>query len=150
MLQDVQVRAGPDPLARVVGRLPAGSAVQVLELSGPGARVVASGGMDGWVPASRVRIAAAAGSASGGGSAGGGSSLLRALTGLVGGGGQATEQRTVTTGVRGLRAEDLANARPDIGAVDALERHRVDDGAARGHARSAGLVARRVDYLEGS
>jgi hypothetical protein len=102
-------------------------------------------GATGWVhlfdvgPASRGAAAA-----SGGGAAG----ALRGVTSFFT---KPSEQRsatpTSTIGIRGLGAEDIAQAQPDTGAVTRMEALRVAEPQARQFARDASLKTASVDPL---
>ena len=86
-------------------------------------------------------------------SSGGGnvaSGFLRGVTGLFNRGGtqQNTTVATSTVGIRGLEAQDLSNAQPDINRVGQMETFQVDANSARQFASAAGLEQREVPALE--
>lgn len=54
---------------------------------------------------------------------------------------------TVATGIRGLDAADVANAKPDHDAVKQLERYSANPQAARKFARNARLKTQQLGYL---
>lgn len=138
-----QVRASPSPTARVLGSLPADTTVTVDETRGLWFRVTpADGGAGGWVRRFDVRTAAGAQRRGSGGN------VLGNLGNLFSRNGQDSDQVTATIGVRGLDAADLQGARPDPGAVRALDAYRASPAEAEGMARGAGLVARQVAYPE--
>jgi hypothetical protein len=151
MVLAADVREAPGPRASVLFTLPAGARVFVLEMRGADARIEAAGApgrtLTGWVTASRIRLGAAP--AAPGTTSGGGSSFLRGIAGFLGGGGGG-DQAMVPIGVRGLRAEDVANAQPDPGAVDALDRFATPTREALAFARSQGLSSRVYDYGAGA
>ena len=68
-------------------------------------------------------------------------------TGLFGGGGGSTTTATSTVGIRGLGAEDIANAQPNPAAVGRAEGLRVNADQARQFASSVSLQAREVPAL---
>ena len=68
-------------------------------------------------------------------------SLWRSITGRSGSSGL-----VATTGIRGLEAQDLRNARPNPQALAALEAYQVSDKQARARAEQAGLAAQQVAY----
>lgn len=72
---------------------------------------------------------------------------LRGVGGLFGGSNGATTTATSTVGIRGLGAEDIANAQPNPAAVGQAETLRVNADQARQFASSASLQARDVPAL---
>lgn len=121
--------------------------------------------LEGWVsydgvrrvaqPASQAsRPAQASGQAAGGApppppaqSGGFFSNLARGVTRLLGGSPPASQQGTVTVGVRGLAAEDLAAATPDPAEVERMEGYRASRDQAYQFASRSRLAAQTVDYL---
>jgi hypothetical protein len=69
---------------------------------------------------------------------------LRGVTGLFGGGG-APRQTGTTAGIRGLEAEDLANAQPNPAGVQQMGGWRASESDARAY---AGRVAWRAAAVE--
>ena len=136
----VQLRDAPGDQARSIASLPAQAAVtRGSERQGPWVKVTA-GSASGWVHL--FDIGPASGS-DGGGVAGG---ALRSITSLFGGG--ASAQRTASTaGIRGLGAEDIANANPDPGAVARMEAQRQSDRDVRSFAERANWHATPVEAL---
>ncbi|MDX1431861.1 MAG: SH3 domain-containing protein, partial [Gammaproteobacteria bacterium] len=57
------------------------------------------------------------------------------------------QQGTVTVGVRGLAAEDLAAARPDQAELEKMESYRASRDQAYQFASRGRLSAQTVDYL---
>ncbi|MGQ0656843.1 MAG: hypothetical protein ACT4NU_01920 [Chromatiales bacterium] len=85
-------------------------------------------------------------------SSGGGffSKLARGATGLLGGASSSygtAQAPTATIGIRGLSAEELRAASPNMAALQQMEGYQVSDGEAAGFARSAQLTAQSVPYL---
>lgn len=72
---------------------------------------------------------------------------LRGLTGLFGGGNSLAPSRTATIGIRGLGAEDIANAQPNLVAVTLVEALRLDAMQARQFASEAALTALTIEPL---
>lgn len=85
-------------------------------------------------------------------SSGGGviSDLARSVTGFLGGGGTpaASDSSTATMGIRGLEADDLRVASPDVNAVQKMESYRVTETEAAGFAGNAQLRVNSVAYIE--
>src|SRR3989344_5414395 len=77
----------------------------------------------------------------------GATSGLRGLGGLFGGNSGSTTTATSTVGIRGLDAEDIANAQPNPAAVGRAESLRVNADQARQFASSASLQSRDVPAL---
>lgn len=74
--------------------------------------------------------------------------VLRGVTSLFGGrSASPATLPTSTIGIRGLGAEDLANAQPNPGAVGQMEALRVDETQARGFAADAALAPVTVQAL---
>lgn len=75
---------------------------------------------------------------------------LRGLTSLFGGGNTlapTTRTATATIGIRGLGAEEIANAQPNLMAVTLLEALRLDGAQAQQFGTVAGLVPQAVAPL---
>ena len=70
---------------------------------------------------------------------------LRSLGGLFGGGSSTTA--TATVGIRGLSAEDIANAQPNPAAVQQAEKLRVSADQAQRFASAAALRKQNVEPL---
>lgn len=153
-----ELREAPAATARSLAQLPAQTALDRLrERSGPWLQVqvrpTAAGtppGLSGWVHmfdlGSPTAVTANASADTGA------SSLLRGVTSLFNRGGspQGSTVATSTVGVRGLSAEDLARATPNIAAVDQMETLRVTADTARQFATAAALTATSVAPLPGA
>ena len=130
--------------ARTLASLPPETAVKVLGRGGQWTQVEAQS-QRGWVRVFHLRFPStveAASSSSGG--------ALSGITGALGFGRQTARPSTVaTTGIRGLTAEDFANASPDTEALKRLQSFRADKGSAERFAREARLAAQQIDYSEG-
>lgn len=135
----VTLMATPHNDAKPAGQLAANTTVDILERRGGWLRVSAKGS-SGWAKLHQVRV-------------GEGSQATRSGTGLailknVGETGRSGSTGIVaTTGIRGMSAEELTNAKPDPAAVKAIERYRVTASQAREYARAAGLKEASVPAL---
>lgn len=139
---ELKEKAAPD--ARTLASLPADTAVRVLGRGGQWTQVEAQS-QKGWVRVFHLRFPStveAAASPSGG--------ALSGITGALGFGRQTAKPTTVaTTGIRGLTAEDFANASPDTEALRRLQSYRADKPAAERFAREGKVAAQQIDYSEG-
>src|SRR5687767_5431725 len=144
MKRAAELREAPAESARSVAALPAQAAVTRLgERRGPWIEVRSGAGVTGWVHMFDVGPAESA--APGGNAATG---ALRGLTSLFNKGGtQRVVTPTVTIGIRGLGAEDLAQATPNMQAVGQMEALRQSERQAREFARGAALAAIDVPAL---
>ena len=98
-------------------------------------------GATGWVH--MFDVGAQAGTAAAGSNTA--TSGLRSLGGLFGGGSSTTA--TATVGIRGLSAEDIANAQPNPAAVQQAEKLRVSADQAQRFASAAALRKQNVEPL---
>jgi len=122
--------------AAVVAPLAAGAKVDALERKGGWTRVRAEGGAEGWVRMLALRQA-------GGGAAQQGDSGIVQLLNVARSGTSGTQ---VTTGVRGLDAEQLANARPNAAELQKLQGYAAGKDAAASFAASGKLQPQSVGY----
>lgn len=137
------LRQAPNETAASVVALPAQSNLTRLpERQGPWMRVKTEAGQTGWVHMFDLGAAASANASSGNSGAG----ALRGLTSLFSKPAQQTTA-TSTIGIRGLGAEDLANAQPNAAAVTQTEALRTDAAQAKRFASEARLAARDVEPL---
>ena len=113
------------------------------ERKGPWTKVSTPQGATGWVH--MFDLGPQSGSAAPASNAA--TSGLRGLGGLFGGNGGSTTTATSTVGIRGLGAEDIANAQPNPAAVGRAEGLRVNADQARQFASSASLHTREVPAL---
>jgi hypothetical protein len=141
-----ELREAPGDAGRSLASLPVETALTRLgDRQGPWIRVRTAAGATGWVhlfdvgPASRGAAAPSTGGAAG---------ALRGVTSFFT---KPSEQRsataTSTIGIRGLGAEDIAQAQPDAGAVTRMETLRVAEPQARQFARDASLRTAAVEPL---
>ena len=99
------------------------------ERQGPFRRVRTSDGKTGWLHMFDLQSGAQATPAAAPST---GTSALRSLGQAFGAGGtRPTTVATSTVGIRGLDADDLANATPTLAAVDAAGQHKVSESQAR-------------------
>lgn len=143
--RQAQLRDAPGEASRSLAPLPVQTAVTRLgERQGPWIKVRMADGTQGWVHMFDIT---AAGSAQAGNA---GTGALRSITGFFNKGSAQTNASalpTSTVGIRGLGAEDIANAQPNLAAVAQLDEARVDAGQARQFAGSASLASRTVSPL---
>jgi len=140
-----ELREAPAETARSVATLPAQSAVTRLgERRGPWIEVRSGAGVTGWVH--MFDVGPASGSSAPSNNAGTGA--LRGLTNLFTKGNQRPiTAPTTTIGIRGLGAEDLAQATPNMQAVGQMEALRQSERQAREFARGAALASIDVPAL---
>ncbi|MCC2636146.1 MAG: hypothetical protein K0S48_4032 [Ramlibacter sp.] len=136
-----ELRDAPGDKGKSIAALPAQAAVtRTSERQGPWVQVRTDAGATGWVHLFDIGPASAA--KEGGSTTG---NALRSVTGLFGGSRQT--QTGSTAGIRGLDAQDLANAQPNPGAVTQMEGLRQSEADARTFARGASLSTATVDEL---
>lgn len=136
-----ELRDAPGDKGKSIAALPAQAAVtRTSERQGPWVQVRTEAGATGWVHLFDV---GPAGAAKEGGSTAG--NALRGVTGLFGGSRQT--QTGSTAGIRGLDAQDLANAQPNPAAVTKMEALRQSEADARTFARTAALNTATVEEL---
>jgi hypothetical protein len=140
-----QLRDAPGDNAKLVLALPAQSALTRLpERQGPWVQVRTAQGQTGWLHLFDVGPAGAP--AEGGSSASG---ALRGITGFFtkGSSPAPTTVATSTIGIRGLSAEDLSRAQPNLAAVQQAESLRQNERDARAFANAAALTPVNVEPL---
>lgn len=138
----VQLRDAPGDQARSIASLPAQAAVtRTSERQGPWVKVGTAAGTTGWLHLFDIGPASAP---SEGGSVAG--NALRSVTSLFGGTPEPKRAAT-TAGVRGLDAEDLAQAQPNPAAVSRMEAQRVGENDVRSFAQRSGWQPRAVEPL---
>ena len=133
-----ELRDAPADSARSLASLPAQAPVtRTNERQGPWVQVRTASGATGWVHLFDVGPAAGSADAGSNGASNLVGGALRGVTNLFGGGSRPTQAAT-TAGIRGLGAEDLAQAQPDAAAVTQMEALRQSEAEARSFAgRSA-------------
>lgn len=137
-----ELRQGPAESSASLGALAADTAVtRTSERKGSWVKVRTAQGSTGWVH--MFDVGAQAGTAAAGSNTA--TSGLRSLGGLFGGGSSTTA--TATVGIRGLSAEDIANAQPNPAAVQQAEKLRVSADQAQRFASAAALRKQNVEPL---
>lgn len=148
-----ELREAPGETSRSLASLtPPAPVTRLGERQGSWIRVRSAAGAIGWVHLFDVGTAGTPGAtaAAGDGNADSNAttSALRGLTRLFSKGNTGgTTVATTTVGIRGLGAEDIANAQPNPAAVAQMETFRLDEAQARQFASSASLVSRIVEPL---
>ena len=144
--REAQLRESPSESAPSLGALPVRSQLTRLAArQGPWIEVRNAQGATGWVHMFDVGTAPVA---QGGNVATG---ALRGLTSFFGRGSAlapaTTRTATSTIGIRGLGAEDIASAQPNLTALALVETLRLDAAQARQFGMGAALTAQLVDPL---
>lgn len=141
-----ELRQAPDDKSTSVASLPAQALLTKTTLRvGPWIQVKTADAKTGWVHMFDVSATGNAPAPTSNAATG----ALRGLTSFFSGG---SSQRPVTTatstvGIRGLGAEDIANATPNIEALTQVEALRQDAAQAKRFASDAPLATRQVDNL---
>ena len=134
----VDLMATPYRDAKPAGQLPANTTVDILERQGGWMRISAKG-KTGWAKLHQVRVGEGPGAKKSGG--------LAVLKNVGQTGRSGSQGIVATTGIRGMSAEELKNAKPDPAAVKTIERYRVNANQAREYAKEAGLKEANVPAL---
>lgn len=134
-----EVRDRPFLDAPVAATLPERTPVEVLRRQGAWMQIKTKGGQEGWVRMLTVRLGNPNQKPQGG-------NLLSSI-------GIATRPRpattaTVTTGVRGFSAEDLAKAEPNPAEAEKMKGFAAKPAEAKAFAESGKLAARTVAYFD--
>jgi hypothetical protein len=142
--REAQLRDAPGDSARSLAPLPVQTSVTRLgDRQGAWIKVRTADGASGWVHMFDVTSASApSGSAAGG--------ALRSLSSFFNKGSAQAPSSSVSTstvGIRGLGAEDLANAQPNMAAVAQADANRANAAQARQFAGGASLSSRQVEPL---
>lgn len=134
-----ELRAVPALNAKVLAKLPVGTALTQTETQGGWLKVQVQAQPEGWVRMTHVKsLAALAPAAS------------NPLTGVAGMFTAASTKPTATTGTRGLTQEQLANAQPAPAEVQQLERYAVTAAQATQFARAGKVTAQKFDDYQGA
>jgi hypothetical protein len=136
VIRSTEMKASPATDAAAVAPLAERAKVDALERKGGWVRVKAEGGAEGWVRMLMLRYAGA-------GEAKRGDLGIVQIVNVARTGTSGTQ---VATGVRGLDAEQLANARPNAAELERLHGYAATREAAAGFAAQGGLTPQRVDY----
>lgn len=131
-----ELKKEPATDAAKVAELAENTAVDAMERQGGWIRVKTQGGAEGWVKLLALRYG-------GPGAARPGDSGLSQAFNVARTGSSGTQ---VTTGVRGLEAEQIANARPNPGELAKMGGYAVDRDGAAGFAAKAKLEPQSVAY----
>ena len=144
-----ELRESPAPTAASLVALPAQASVTRLAgRQGAWIQVRTAADVTGWVHLFDVGSPGSPTTAPAQGGAPSGSSALRGLTSLLTGGASGgTTVPTTTVGIRGLSAEDIAQAQPNAEAVAQMEALRQSEAQARAFASGATLVSQTVTPL---
>ncbi len=135
VIRATELKQEPATDAPAVAQLPENTAVDALERKGGWTRVKAPAG-EGWVKMLSLRYGTP-------GSAKTGDSGISQLFNVARTGTSGTQ---VTTGVRGLDADQIKTAQPNNAELKKLEGFSANPGAASSFAASGKLEARKVDY----
>ncbi|HYT47030.1 MAG TPA: SH3 domain-containing protein [Burkholderiales bacterium] len=133
VIRATELKQGPATDAPTVAQLPVNTAVDALERKGGWTRVKAPGG-EGWVKMLSLRY---------GGAAKAGDSGVSQLFNVARTGSSGTQ---VTTGVRGLDAEQIAAARPNAAELKKLQSFAETRDASSAFAEGGRLQPQRVAY----
>ena len=136
VIRATELKQSPATDAATAGQLAENAKVDALERQGGWTRVKAAGGAEGWVRMLMLRYEGA------GAARQGDSGIAQALNVARTG----TSGTQVTTGVRGLDADQLANARPNTAELKKLERYSASKDAAAEFAGRGLLRAQQVSY----
>ena len=136
VIRATELKKEPATDAPSVAALAEGVKVEALERKGGWTRVKAEGGAEGWVRMLQLRYSA-------GGEAKQGDSGVAQLLNVARTGTSGTQ---VTTGVRGLDADQLAKAQPNPGELAKMTGYAAGADSAAGFAAQGALQPRRVDY----
>ena len=144
-----ELRESPAPNAASLAALPAQASVTRLAgRQGAWIQVRTAAGVTGWVHLFDVGSPGSPTTTPAQGGAPSGSNALRGLTSLLTGGASGgTTVPTTTVGIRGLSAEDIAQAQPNAEAVAQMEALRQSEAQARAFASGATLVSQTVTPL---
>jgi len=136
VIRATELKQAPATDAETLAALEENAAVQTEERRGGWIRVKTDAGATGWVKFLALRF-------SGASSAKAGDSGVSQLFNVARGG---TSGSQVTTGVRGLDAQDISAAQPNAAAVQRMDGFAVSADEAGRFAAEGPLQAQRVDY----
>jgi len=135
VIRATELKQEPATDSATVAALAENTAVEALERKGGWTRVKATAG-EGWVRMLALRFGATTAA----------KPAASGLTQLFNVARTGTSGTQVTTGVRGLDAEQIAAAQPNPAELAKLEKFAADRGAAENFAAQGKLAARPVDY----
>jgi hypothetical protein len=136
VIRATELKKEPATDAAAVAPLAENARVEALERRGGWTRVKAQGGAEGWVRMLALRYA-------GGGETKQGDSGITQILNVARAGTSGTQ---VATGVRGLDAEQLANAKPNAAELKKLQGYASSRDGAASFAASGKLQPQRVNY----
>ena len=136
VIRAAELKQQPASDAPTVAPLVENAKVNALERKGGWTRVKAEGGAEGWVRMLALRYAGA-------GEAKQGDTGIAQILNVARSGTSGTQ---VTTGVRGLDADQLANAKPNAGELKKMDGYAASKDGAAGFAANGKLQAQRVAY----
>jgi hypothetical protein len=136
VIRATELKRAPATDAESTGQLAENAKVDALERQGGWTRVKAAGGVEGWVRMLVLRYEGA------GAARQGDSGIAQALNVARTG----TSGTQVTTGVRGLDADQLTTAKPNTAELKKLERYSASKDAAAAFAERGPLRAQQVSY----
>lgn len=141
-----ELRDAPSDTGRSLAALPAQAAVtRTNQRQGPWVQVRTAAGATGWLHLFDLGPATTTAASSGGNGLVDGA--LRGVGSLFGGGSAKPATTSTTAGIRGLEAQDLAQAQPDLAAVRQMEGLRASEADARSYAQRAAWRPVNVDPL---
>jgi len=136
VIRATELKKEPATDAATVAELAENAALDAGERKGGWTRVKTPGGAEGWVKMLLLRYGAP-------GTAKAGDTGLSQMFNVARTG---TSGTTVTTGVRGLDAEQISNAQPNAAELGKMASFAATKEASSGFAKRARLQARQVDY----
>lgn len=143
----IELREVPGDNARSLGHLAAQTPLaRLAERQGAWVQVRTAQGVTGWIHMFDIGASGGA-KPSGNAGSGGGLGNLTSMFGRSSGQPQGTSLATSTVGIRGLGAEDIAKAQPNLAAVSQVDAMRLDATQAREFAAAGGLNAYAVPPL---
>jgi len=131
------ITSGPASDASVVAAVPNATAVSIIERQGGWYHVRLASGQDGWLPMTSIRF----------NSGTTGTTQSTDWSSLFQSGRSGASGSTATTGVRGLNTGDIANAKPDIKAVESLDKWQAKSKEAKEFAAAVPLKSNDKGYL---
>lgn len=135
LLKETELRKEPLGSADVLKQLAAKEEVQITARQGAWAGVNTLEGLEGWVRILNLRT----GSGEQKGRSGFGAMASAFATGSSG--------QAVSTGVKGLTADQLRNAAPNWSDAEAIDQYRVDDSEAASFGQAGQLQSQQIAYL---
>lgn len=136
VIRATELKQAPATDAASAGQLAENAKVDALERHGGWTRVRAAGGAEGWVRMLALRYEST------GAARQGDSGIAQAINVARTG----TSGTQVTTGVRGLDADQLSSAKPNTAELKKLERYSAGKDAAAAFAERGQLRAQQVNY----